>query len=148
MKAVAFSPAAQADIGRIWDYSAANGGPAKLIRPVFARPVKRRRTLMQYQCLAIPEVVLFTPKVFGDDRGFFFDSFNHKVFAEATGLAVDFVQDNHSKSAHGVLRGLHYQLPPHVQGKLVRGAAFAFGQSPVGFGFGSSGSVLIALRLA
>jgi dTDP-4-dehydrorhamnose 3,5-epimerase len=75
---------------------------------------------MQYQRLAIPEVVLFTPRVFGDDRGFFFESFNQKVFAEATGLQVDFVQDNHSKSAQGVLRGLHYQLPPHAQGKLVR----------------------------
>jgi dTDP-4-dehydrorhamnose 3,5-epimerase len=75
---------------------------------------------MQYKRLVIPEVVLFTPKVFGDDRGFFFESFNNKVFTEATGLAVDFVQDNHSKSAQGVLRGLHYQLPPHAQGKLVR----------------------------
>lgn len=75
---------------------------------------------MQYQRLAIPEVVLFTPRVFGDDRGFFFESFNQKVFTEATGLALDFVQDNHSKSAQGVLRGLHYQLPPHSQGKLVR----------------------------
>lgn len=75
---------------------------------------------MQYQCLTIPEVVLFTPRVFGDDRGFFFESFNQKMFAQATGLMVDFVQDNHSKSAQGVLRGLHYQLPPHAQGKLVR----------------------------
>lgn len=75
---------------------------------------------MPYQRLAIPEVVLFTPRVFGDDRGFFFESFNQKVFTEATGLALDFVQDNHSKSAQGVLRGLHYQLPPHSQGKLVR----------------------------
>lgn len=75
---------------------------------------------MQFQHLAIPEVVLFTPRVFGDDRGFFFESFNQMVFAEATGLKVVFVQDNHSKSAQGVLRGLHYQLPPHAQGKLVR----------------------------
>ncbi|AVD84302.1 dTDP-4-dehydrorhamnose 3,5-epimerase [Pseudomonas sp. SWI6] len=70
--------------------------------------------------LAIPEVVLFTPRVFGDGRGFFYESFNARVFMEATGLQVDFVQDNHSQSVKGVLRGLHYQLPPHAQGKLVR----------------------------
>ena len=70
--------------------------------------------------LAIPDVVLFEPKVFGDDRGFFFESFNQKIFEEATGLKRNFVQDNHSKSQRGVLRGLHYQLPPKAQGKLVR----------------------------
>ncbi len=70
--------------------------------------------------LAIPEIVLFTPKVFGDERGFFYESFNARVFNEATGLQQDFVQDNHSRSVKGVLRGLHYQLPPHAQGKLVR----------------------------
>jgi len=70
--------------------------------------------------LAIPEVVLFTPRVFGDARGFFFESFNARTFAETTGLNPDFVQDNHSRSSQGVLRGLHYQLPPHAQGKLVR----------------------------
>ncbi|MCK2111292.1 dTDP-4-dehydrorhamnose 3,5-epimerase [Pseudomonas juntendi] len=70
--------------------------------------------------LAIPDVILFTPKVFGDDRGFFFESFNAKVFSESTGLRPTFVQDNHSRSVKGVLRGLHYQLPPHAQGKLVR----------------------------
>lgn len=70
--------------------------------------------------LAIPDVVLFEPKVFGDERGFFFESFNMRVFTEATGLAPGFVQDNHSKSQKDVLRGLHYQLPPHPQGKLVR----------------------------
>ncbi|WP_449434866.1 dTDP-4-dehydrorhamnose 3,5-epimerase [Pseudomonas putida] len=70
--------------------------------------------------LAIPEVILFTPKVFGDERGFFYESFNARVFNEATGLQQDFVQDNHSRSVKGVLRGLHYQLPPHAQGKLVR----------------------------
>lgn len=70
--------------------------------------------------LAIPEVVLFTPKVFGDERGFFYESFNARVFNEVTGLQSDFVQDNHSRSVKGVLRGLHYQLPPHAQGKLVR----------------------------
>ncbi|MGE6233943.1 dTDP-4-dehydrorhamnose 3,5-epimerase [Aeromonas media] len=69
---------------------------------------------------AIPEVLIFEPKVFGDERGFFFESFNHKQFEEAVGSPVTFVQDNHSKSSRGVLRGLHYQLPPHVQGKLVR----------------------------
>lgn len=82
---------------------------------------------MQYEKLAIPDVVLFTPKVFGDERGFFFESFNQNVFEQATGTAPAFVQDNHSKSVRGVLRGLHYQLPPHAQGKLVRvvqGAVF------------------------
>ncbi len=68
----------------------------------------------------IPDVIIFEPKVFGDDRGFFLESFNQKIFAEATGLKCDFVQDNHSKSSRGVLRGLHYQLPPMAQGKLVR----------------------------
>ncbi|MCH7373757.1 dTDP-4-dehydrorhamnose 3,5-epimerase [Aeromonas sp. MR16] len=69
---------------------------------------------------AIPDVLIFEPKVFGDERGFFFESFNHKLFEEAVGYPVIFVQDNHSKSSQGVLRGLHYQLPPHAQGKLVR----------------------------
>jgi dTDP-4-dehydrorhamnose 3,5-epimerase len=70
--------------------------------------------------LAIPDVVLFEPKVFGDDRGYFFESFNQRIFEEATGLKRDFVQDNHSRSQRRVLRGLHYQLPPKAQGKLVR----------------------------
>ena len=69
---------------------------------------------------AIPEVLIFEPKVFGDERGFFMESFNERVFREATGRDDHFVQDNHSRSARGVLRGLHYQLPPHAQGKLVR----------------------------
>ncbi|MDT8953322.1 dTDP-4-dehydrorhamnose 3,5-epimerase [Aeromonas caviae] len=69
---------------------------------------------------AIPDVLIFEPKVFGDERGFFFESFNHKLFEEAVGYPVSFVQDNHSKSSKGVLRGLHYQLSPHAQGKLVR----------------------------
>ncbi|MFK8771762.1 dTDP-4-dehydrorhamnose 3,5-epimerase [Aeromonas veronii] len=69
---------------------------------------------------AIPDVLIFEPKVFGDERGFFFESFNHKLFEEAVGYPVTFVQDNHSKSSKGVLRGLHYQLPPYAQGKLVR----------------------------
>lgn len=68
---------------------------------------------------AIPEVLVFEPKVFGDDRGFFFESFNQKVFDAAIGRHVEFVQDNHSRSAKGVLRGLHYQIQ-QPQGKLVR----------------------------
>jgi len=69
--------------------------------------------------LAIPEVILLDPKVFGDERGFFFESFNAKAFEEATGLNHEFVQDNHSKSVKNVLRGLHYQIQ-QPQGKLVR----------------------------
>ncbi|EET9131725.1 dTDP-4-dehydrorhamnose 3,5-epimerase [Escherichia coli] len=68
----------------------------------------------------IPDVLIFEPKVFGDERGFFMESFNQKVFEEAVGRKVEFVQDNHSKSSKGVLRGLHYQLEPYAQGKLVR----------------------------
>ena len=68
----------------------------------------------------IPDVKIIEPMVFEDDRGFFFESFNHKEFEKAIGKSVQFVQDNHSKSTKGVLRGLHYQLPPHAQGKLVR----------------------------
>jgi dTDP-4-dehydrorhamnose 3,5-epimerase len=68
----------------------------------------------------IPEVLIIEPKVFGDERGFFFESFNQRAWEEATGLKRDFVQDNHSRSVKGVLRGLHYQLPPAAQGKLVR----------------------------
>jgi dTDP-4-dehydrorhamnose 3,5-epimerase len=69
--------------------------------------------------LAIPDVILLEPKVFGDDRGFFFESFNQRKFAELTGRDVYFVQDNHSRSVKNVLRGLHYQIQ-HPQGKLVR----------------------------
>lgn len=75
---------------------------------------------------AIPEVLILEPKVFGDARGFFMESFNQKVFDEAVGHHVDFVQDNHSRSVKGVLRGLHYQIR-QPQGKLVRcvrGAVF------------------------
>ena len=68
---------------------------------------------------AIADVFILEPKVFGDTRGFFFESFNSRAFAEATGLDVNFVQDNHSRSARGVLRGLHYQAQ-QPQGKLVR----------------------------
>ena len=68
---------------------------------------------------AIPDVLILEPKVFGDDRGFFFESYNRRAFREATGLDVDFVQDNHSRSAKNVLRGMHYQIR-QPQGKLVR----------------------------
>jgi len=68
---------------------------------------------------SLPEVLILGPKVFGDDRGFFFESFNQRDFAAVTGLDVQFVQDNHSCSVKGVLRGLHYQIQ-HPQGKLVR----------------------------
>ncbi len=74
---------------------------------------------MQARPTAIPDVVVFEPKVFGDDRGFFYESYNARAFEAATGRAATFVQDNHSLSARGVLRGLHYQLP-NPQGKLVR----------------------------
>lgn len=69
--------------------------------------------------LEMPEVIVFEPKVFGDDRGFFFESFNQKVFEEVVGRPVQFLQDNHSRSVKGVLRGLHYQIK-QPQGKLVR----------------------------
>ncbi|MEZ2576030.1 dTDP-4-dehydrorhamnose 3,5-epimerase [Buttiauxella ferragutiae] len=72
---------------------------------------------------AIPEVMIFEPKVFGDDRGFFFESFSKKIFQDAIGRQIEFVQDNHSKSRKGVLRGLHFQKGEHAQGKLVRCAA-------------------------
>jgi dTDP-4-dehydrorhamnose 3,5-epimerase len=71
---------------------------------------------------ALPEVLILEPQVFGDERGFFYESFNARRFAEATGVTRDFVQDNHSRSARGVLRGLHYQLQ-QAQGKLVRVSA-------------------------
>ncbi len=74
---------------------------------------------MQVIATAIPDVLLLEPKVFGDARGFFFESYNRRAFQEATGLDPDFVQDNHSRSAQGVLRGLHYQIQ-QPQGKLVR----------------------------
>ncbi len=73
----------------------------------------------------IPEVLIFEPKVFGDERGFFMESFNQKKFEDAVGQQIDFVQDNHSKSSKGVLRGLHYQKEPYAQGKLVRCVAGA-----------------------
>ena len=75
---------------------------------------------MKVTPLNIPDVLLIEPRVFEDARGFFFESFREDVFKKETSLNVSFVQDNHSKSSQGVLRGLHYQLPPHAQGKLVR----------------------------
>lgn len=75
---------------------------------------------MQATPLAIPEVILLTPRIFDDARGFFYESFNQQAFEQAVGHSGYFVQDNHSRSEQGVLRGLHYQLPPHAQGKLVR----------------------------
>lgn len=81
---------------------------------------------MQATRLAIPDVVLIEPKVFGDARGFFYESFNQRAFNQATGTDYQFVQDNHSRSSKGVLRGLHYQIE-QPQGKLVRvvqGAVF------------------------
>ena len=84
------------------------------------------KTQMKITPTTIPEVLVIEPKVFGDARGFFFESFNQKAFNQATGLHLNFVQDNHSRSAKGVLRGLHYQIE-QPQGKLVRvmhGAVF------------------------
>ena len=78
---------------------------------------------MKVTLLAIPDVLLLEPRVFGDARGFLFESFNQQVFSQATGCEHAFVQDNHSRSTRGVLRGLHYQLPPQAQGKLVRAVA-------------------------
>jgi dTDP-4-dehydrorhamnose 3,5-epimerase len=80
---------------------------------------------MQVRRLAIPDVLLLEPRVFGDERGFFLESYNRASFLTAAGIDADFVQDNHSRSAGGVLRGLHYQLPPKTQGKLVRVASGA-----------------------
>ena len=75
---------------------------------------------MKVTPLSIPDVLLIEPQIFEDNRGFFFESFRLDGFQKATSLNINFVQDNHSKSSRGVLRGLHYQLPPHAQGKLVR----------------------------
>ena len=79
---------------------------------------------MKVTATALPEVLIIEPKVFGDTRGFFFESFNQKAFQEATSVNLPFVQDNHSRSAKGVLRGLHYQIQ-QAQGKLVRVASGA-----------------------
>jgi dTDP-4-dehydrorhamnose 3,5-epimerase len=75
---------------------------------------------MNVEHTAIDGVLILQPKVFGDQRGFFMESFNQQRFDEAVGAATAFVQDNHSRSTKGVLRGLHFQLAPHAQGKLVR----------------------------
>jgi len=75
---------------------------------------------MNVTSTAIEGVLILEPKVFGDTRGFFVESFNQRVFDDAVGDHVVFVQDNHSRSSQGVLRGLHFQVPPHAQGKLVR----------------------------
>jgi dTDP-4-dehydrorhamnose 3,5-epimerase len=75
---------------------------------------------MKVTTLEIPDVLLIEPQVFADDRGFFFESFNQAEFDKTVGGKINFVQDNHSMSVKGVLRGLHYQLPPNAQGKLVR----------------------------
>ena len=80
---------------------------------------------MDIETTAIDGVLVLQPKVFGDARGFFLESFNQRVFDEAVGRHVDFVQDNHSRSARGVLRGLHFQKGDRAQGKLVRVAAGA-----------------------
>jgi dTDP-4-dehydrorhamnose 3,5-epimerase len=69
---------------------------------------------------SIPDVLLLEPRVFGDERGYFYESFNQQRFEQAVGKSIHFVQDNHSQSQQGVLRGLHYQMPPYAQGKLVR----------------------------
>ena len=82
---------------------------------------------MQISTTALPGLLIVEPKVFGDGGGFFFASFTQRAFDAAGGMPVDFVQDNHSRSSRGVLRGLHYQTAPHAQGKLVRvarGSAF------------------------
>ena len=75
---------------------------------------------MKVTPLEIPDVLLIEPNVFYDQRGFFFESFNQKKFEEVVGQKINFVQDNHSKSVKGVLRGLHYQIPPKAQDKLIR----------------------------
>ena len=75
---------------------------------------------MKVTPLSIPDVLLIEPIVLEDSRGFFFESFREDIFKKETSLNISFVQDNHSKSSQGILRGLHYQLPPHAQAKLTR----------------------------
>jgi dTDP-4-dehydrorhamnose 3,5-epimerase len=89
-----------------------------MIQPYIPSRVMR----MHVVSTAIPDVKILEPRVFGDERGFFYESFNAQAFAEATGVKANFVQDNHSRSARGVLRGLHYQVQ-QAQGKLVRVSA-------------------------
>jgi dTDP-4-dehydrorhamnose 3,5-epimerase len=76
--------------------------------------------MINFKQLSIPDVLLIEPQIFNDERGFFFESHNQREFEKAINRKVAFVQDNHSKSSKGVLRGLHYQLDPYAQGKLVR----------------------------
>ena len=76
--------------------------------------------MIHFRKLKIPDLLIIEPQVFKDERGFFFESFNQKDFENAVGKNITFVQDNHSKSSHGVLRGLHYQSEPFEQAKLVR----------------------------
>ncbi len=76
--------------------------------------------MINFKQLSIPDVLLIEPQIFNDERGFFFESYNQREFEKAINRKVTFVQDNHSKSSKGVLRGLHYQLDPYTQGKLVR----------------------------
>lgn len=94
------------------------------IRAIRSMTESRSRVDMSLENLplAIPGVILLRPRVFGDDRGFFMETWNERVFCDAVGKDVRFVQDNHSRSSRGVLRGLHYQLE-HSQGKLVRAVA-------------------------
>lgn len=82
---------------------------------------------MQFEQLSLPGLILITPRVFEDDRGFFLERYNQQTFQEQGGINLSFVQDNHSQSTRGILRGLHYQLPPFAQDKLVwvtRGEVF------------------------
>lgn len=78
------------------------------------------KKILEFNQSKIKDIKLIKPSVYEDERGFFFESFNHKDFEKTIGYSIRFVQDNHSKSVKGVLRGLHYQLPPYAQGKLVR----------------------------
>ena len=75
---------------------------------------------MKFTKTKIPDVILIEPKVFGDERGYFVETFRSDLFEQETGIKTTFIQDNESRSSHGVLRGLHYQLPPYAQSKLVR----------------------------
>ena len=75
---------------------------------------------MKFTRTSIPDIFLIEPKVFGDDRGYFVETFKSELFEQETGIKTTFVQDNESRSSYGVLRGLHYQLPPYAQSKLVR----------------------------
>jgi len=75
---------------------------------------------MKFTKTEIPDVIIIDPKVFGDDRGYFVETYRSDLFEQKTGIKTSFVQDNESRSSYGVLRGLHYQLPPHAQSKLVR----------------------------